>query len=98
MAIWNILRPFGNLVTIWYILTCLGILCQEISGNPDWLHRIPSAKDLIFFRGYLRISFSRESQFSAKSQRTKMATVEATTAAKPCWPRTLTEALESILE
>jgi hypothetical protein len=30
----NILRPFGNVVVIWYIFPCFGILCQEKSGNP----------------------------------------------------------------
>jgi hypothetical protein len=28
------LRPFGNLVSIWYIFPYFGILCQEKSGNP----------------------------------------------------------------
>jgi hypothetical protein len=29
-----ILWPFGNVVVIWYIFPCFGILCQEKSGNP----------------------------------------------------------------
>jgi hypothetical protein len=33
-AIWNILRPFGNVVAIWYIFPQFGILRQEKSGNP----------------------------------------------------------------
>jgi hypothetical protein len=33
-SIWYVLWPFGNFVTIWYILPRLGILCQEKSGNP----------------------------------------------------------------
>jgi hypothetical protein len=31
---WNILRPFGNVVVIWYMFPHFGILCQEKSGNP----------------------------------------------------------------
>jgi hypothetical protein len=34
VVIWNILRPFGNLVAIWYISPRFGTLCQEKSGNP----------------------------------------------------------------
>jgi hypothetical protein len=34
-VIWNILRPFGNLLVIWYIFPRFGILCQEKSGNHD---------------------------------------------------------------
>jgi hypothetical protein len=34
-VIWYILWPLGNVVVIWYIFPCLGILCQEKSGNPD---------------------------------------------------------------
>jgi hypothetical protein len=41
MGIWNILRPFGifyghfgNLVVLWYIFLCFGILYQGIFGNP----------------------------------------------------------------
>jgi hypothetical protein len=42
MAIWNIcisairyiLWRFGNLVAIWYIFHCFGILNKENSGNP----------------------------------------------------------------
>jgi hypothetical protein len=30
----NISRSFGNFVAIWYILPCVGTLCQEKSGNP----------------------------------------------------------------
>jgi hypothetical protein len=30
-----ILRPFGKVVLIWYISPRFGILCQEISGNPQ---------------------------------------------------------------
>jgi hypothetical protein len=33
-AVWYMLCPFGNLVTIWYIFPRFGILCQEKSGNP----------------------------------------------------------------
>jgi hypothetical protein len=33
-AIWNISWPLGNVVVIWYIFACFGILCQEKSGNP----------------------------------------------------------------
>jgi hypothetical protein len=33
-AIWYILWPFGNLVAIWYIRPCFGILNKEQSGNP----------------------------------------------------------------
>jgi hypothetical protein len=33
IAIWYILRPFGNLVASWYILPRFGTLCQEKSGN-----------------------------------------------------------------
>jgi hypothetical protein len=39
MAIWNILLPFGNLVTMWYIVTCFGIYCKEKSGNHPF-HRL----------------------------------------------------------
>jgi hypothetical protein len=35
MAIWHILRPFGNLEVIWCIFTLFGILCQVKSGNPE---------------------------------------------------------------
>jgi hypothetical protein len=42
MAIWNILRPFGefsdhlvNFVLIWYIFSRFGITHQQKSGNPD---------------------------------------------------------------
>jgi hypothetical protein len=28
-AIWFILWPFGTLVTVWYIFTIFGILCQK---------------------------------------------------------------------
>jgi hypothetical protein len=34
MVIWNIFRPFGNVVLIWYIFHRFGIVCQEKSGNP----------------------------------------------------------------
>jgi hypothetical protein len=34
MVIWNILRPFGNLVTIWDIFPRFGLLNKEKSGNP----------------------------------------------------------------
>jgi hypothetical protein len=34
-VIWYSLWPFGNVVVIWYIFPCFGILCQEKSGNPD---------------------------------------------------------------
>jgi hypothetical protein len=36
---WYILCPFGNVVVIWYIFLCFGILCREKSGNPvsGWL-------------------------------------------------------------
>jgi hypothetical protein len=34
MAIWYILRPFANLLAIWYISPRFGILCQEKSGTP----------------------------------------------------------------
>jgi hypothetical protein len=34
-AIGCILWPFGNLVAIWSIFPCCGILWQEKSGNPD---------------------------------------------------------------
>jgi hypothetical protein len=30
---WYILWPFGNVVVIWYVFLCFGILCQEKSGN-----------------------------------------------------------------
>jgi hypothetical protein len=33
-AIWYMLWPFGNVVTIWYISPRFGILCQEKSGSP----------------------------------------------------------------
>jgi hypothetical protein len=33
--IWYILWLFGDFVAILYIFPCLGILCQEKSGNPD---------------------------------------------------------------
>jgi hypothetical protein len=33
-AIRYILWPFGELVVIWYIFHCFGILYQEKSGNP----------------------------------------------------------------
>jgi hypothetical protein len=33
LAIWHILCPFGNLVTIWYIFHRFGLLSQEKSGN-----------------------------------------------------------------
>jgi hypothetical protein len=33
-AIWYILRPYGNIVVIWYIFPRFGQLCQEKSGNP----------------------------------------------------------------
>jgi hypothetical protein len=33
MVIWNILRPFGNLVVFWYIFLRFGTLCQEKSGS-----------------------------------------------------------------
>jgi hypothetical protein len=33
-GIWYILMPFGNLLAIWYIFACLGILYKEKSGNP----------------------------------------------------------------
>jgi hypothetical protein len=33
-AIWYILRPFSNVVVIWYLFPRFGILCQEKSGNP----------------------------------------------------------------
>jgi uncharacterized membrane protein YuzA (DUF378 family) len=33
-AIWYILWPLGNLVTIWYIFPRFGILRGEKSGNP----------------------------------------------------------------
>jgi hypothetical protein len=35
-AIWYMY--FGNLVSIWYIFTRYGILCQEKSGNPGHDH------------------------------------------------------------
>jgi hypothetical protein len=31
---WYILWPCGNVVAIWYIFPCFGILCQVKSGNP----------------------------------------------------------------
>jgi hypothetical protein len=34
MVIWHILWPLGNVVVIWYIFPCFGILCQEKSGSP----------------------------------------------------------------
>jgi hypothetical protein len=34
-VIWYILRPFGNVVVIWYSFPRFGILCHEKSGNPD---------------------------------------------------------------
>jgi hypothetical protein len=34
-AIWYILGPFGNFVSILYIFHGFGILCQEKSGNPE---------------------------------------------------------------
>jgi hypothetical protein len=33
-AIWYSLRPFGNLVAVWYISPRFGILDKEKSGNP----------------------------------------------------------------
>jgi hypothetical protein len=33
-VIWYILRPFGNVVVIWYIFPRFGVLFQEKSGNP----------------------------------------------------------------
>jgi hypothetical protein len=39
-AIWYILRPFDNVVVIWYAFFPLfGTLCQEKSGNPAYIHR-----------------------------------------------------------
>jgi hypothetical protein len=32
--VWYILWPFGNVVIIWYIFPCFGVLCQGKSGNP----------------------------------------------------------------
>jgi hypothetical protein len=32
-TLWNILRPFGNLVAIWYHFPRFGILCQEKFSN-----------------------------------------------------------------
>jgi hypothetical protein len=34
LAIWYILRLFGNSVAIWYIFPCFGIINNEKSGNP----------------------------------------------------------------
>jgi hypothetical protein len=34
LAIWNILRPFGNLAAMSFIFPRFGIVCQEKSGNP----------------------------------------------------------------
>jgi hypothetical protein len=31
-----ILWPFDNVVEIWYIFPCFGLLSQDKSGNPDW--------------------------------------------------------------
>jgi hypothetical protein len=28
-AIWYILWPFGNVVEIWYVYVCFGLMCQE---------------------------------------------------------------------
>jgi hypothetical protein len=36
-AIWNMLRPLGNVVVIWYIFPRFGKLCQEKSGKPGSL-------------------------------------------------------------
>jgi hypothetical protein len=35
-AIWDILRPFGNVTVIWYIFLRFGTLYQEKSGNPGY--------------------------------------------------------------
>jgi hypothetical protein len=39
MAIWYNLWPFGNVVAIWYIFPRFGILCQEKSGNPEFVFK-----------------------------------------------------------
>jgi hypothetical protein len=33
IKVWHILLPLGNLVTIWYVFSCFGILYQDKSGN-----------------------------------------------------------------
>jgi hypothetical protein len=38
------LRPLGNLVAIWYIFPCFGILNEEKSGNPG--HNTASTEGL----------------------------------------------------
>jgi hypothetical protein len=38
MAVWNILRPFGNLVAIWYIFPRLGICIVSRKIWQPWLH------------------------------------------------------------
>jgi hypothetical protein len=47
MAVWNILRPFGNFVSIWYIFSRFGIMCKEKPGNPE--------QELAFARTFLLI-------------------------------------------
>jgi hypothetical protein len=43
-GIWYILRPFGNVVVIWYIFPRFGILCEEKSGSPGCVR--PTIKGL----------------------------------------------------
>jgi hypothetical protein len=47
MVIWKILWTFGIFMTIWYILSGLGVVYQEKSGNPDY--------DLSLASSYMRI-------------------------------------------
>jgi hypothetical protein len=49
-AIWYILKPFGNVVVMWYIFHCFGTSCQEKSGNhgdqPIFLQGVLSPKNI----------------------------------------------------
>jgi hypothetical protein len=44
LAIWYILRPFGNFVVITYIFPHFGTLYQEKSGNPGARSRMKSCR------------------------------------------------------
>jgi hypothetical protein len=65
-AIWYILWPFGNLLAIWYIFPCFGILFQEKSGSTGLRFNFPMQSinaatlklnlDEIFFLRFLQRS------------------------------------------
>jgi hypothetical protein len=62
----NTLQPFSNVVVIWYIFPCFGILCQEKSGNPEFVRlEVHRMENVCTICGHFGIFYNRLEYFTA---------------------------------